>query len=317
MLKSISPATLESYQRYWKTFHAWFSSSRNGSKVSIPLICDFLVYMFEKGYTSSSLNCVRSALSLLCPKDLDIGNNPHISRLFRSFYIRRPKRSKYVVSWPVEKFLEFLASWHPANSLNLRQLTLKTLALIALSSSDRGQTLHALNIENTHLTAEGVEFVIFTPLKTTHIRRKPKVVKCLSTQQDELNVAAYTLSYMNRTIPMRAACVKRGIPKPTNLFLSWKTKLPASRQSILRWLKLILKISNVTSENYSGHSFRGSGLSYAFHSGASIHQILEAGNWTNVKTFNNHYNNPDESSPVGKIILNQLKVRCSRNICFL
>jgi len=213
-----------------------------------------------------------------------------------------------VVSWSVSDLLEFIATWHPASSLSLRQLTLKTLALIAVSSSDRGQTIHAMDIENTHVTREGIEFVIFDALKTSHLKRKPKIVKCISSKNGSLDVCKYVLDYMNRTLPLRAACVKRGLPKPTKLFLSWKTKMPVAQNTISRWLKLILKIAGINTEMFSGHSFRGSSLSAAYSSGVSTSQILKAGDWCNVNTFLNYYNNPEEDSPVGRIILNKLKV---------
>ena len=61
--------------------------------------------------------------------------------------------------------LRFLATWHPPDALTLKQLTLKTVALIALTSSDRAQTLHALRVDRFSVTSQGLEFVIFEVLK--------------------------------------------------------------------------------------------------------------------------------------------------------
>jgi len=258
---------------------------------------------------------MRSALSFFGPQNLKLGENPAVLRLFKSFYRLNPKLPRYVVSWPVKSFLEFLSSWHPHKSLSLRQLTLKTLALIALTSSDRGQTLHKMDIESTHVSGDSISFVILEPLKTTHIKRKPKVVKCISSDIAALNVCDYTLVYMNRTLALRAAQVKKGKAKPTKLFLSWQTKAPVSKQTIGRWLKLILKIAGIDTQQFSGHSFRSAGLNSALQHGASITEILKAGDWKSVNTFNSYYNKPDQSTTVGKLILESCKV-CRYNLNF-
>ena len=138
-----------------------------------------------------------------------------------------------------------LSSWHPASSLDFKHLTLKTLALIALSSSDRGQTIHALNIEHTHVDRDAISFVVFDTLKTSTRNRKPQVVRCIATPTPSLNVCDYVLCYMNRTLAFRAALVRCGKPKPTQLFLSWKTKGPVTKRTLSRWLTTVLGMANI------------------------------------------------------------------------
>ena len=75
----------------------------------------------------------------------------------------------------------FLSTWHPALFLSMKHLTLKVVALLALSSSDRGQTLHSTNIEHTEIQNEAIIFIIKTRLKTMCRVLKPKVVRCIMT----------------------------------------------------------------------------------------------------------------------------------------
>lgn len=272
------------------------------------MICDFLVDQYQSGLSVSSLNSMRSSLSFFCPKELNLGDNPIILRVFKSFYRLRPAQPKYLVYWPVEKVLDLLSSWHPASTLDLKHLTLKTLALIALSASDRGQTIHALNIENTHVDKEAISFVIFDTLKTTKRKRKPKIVKCIATPNPALNVCNYVLSYMNRTLAIRAAHVSRGRPKPTQLFLSWKTKGPVTKRTLSRWLTTVLGMATIDTSQFQAHSYRGAGLSAAFERGATLQQIVAAGDWTNSNTFATFYNAPASNSAVGNIIMRNCKV---------
>lgn len=268
------------------------------------MICDFLIAKFNKDLSISTLNVLRSGLSFFCNNaELSIGENPSIIRLFKAFYRLRPKVSRYITFWPVQKVLKLLASWHPANDLALKNLTLKTLALIALTCSDRCQTLHAMNIEDINIDNEEISFVIHKELKTSRYKRRPHVVTCIKSDNPALNVCEYVQAYMDRIRTLREEAVTKGGKKPIELFLSWKTGLPVSKPTLTRWLKLVLQMSGIDTKKYAAHSFRGAGLSEAYAKGASLSQIMEAGNWSNTDTFKTYYNKRTDNNPVGRLIL--------------
>ena len=104
------------------------------------------------------MNVVRSGLSFFLSQLFDVGGDPRIKRLFRFFWKRRPVFPRYLVTWDVRVVLRFLAAWHPPASLSLKQLTLKTLALVAITSSDRAQTLESIDIEHSEITHLGIFF---------------------------------------------------------------------------------------------------------------------------------------------------------------
>ena len=131
-------------------------------------------------------------------KEFLLGDNPTVSRLFKSFYKLRPLQARYATFWVIEKVLDKLIYWQLISSLKLRQLTLKMVALIPLSSSDRGQTLHTLDIEDTAIQNQSIIFIVRRRLKTTRRTLAPKVVKCVGTDNLALNVCD-NLAYMNRT----------------------------------------------------------------------------------------------------------------------
>ena len=255
--------------------------------------------MFNQGLSSSTLNSVRSSLSFFSfPSNLDLNTDPYVARLFRFFYRMRPKKAKYLVFWPVSQVLVHLKSWHPIPQLSLKNLTLKTLALVALTTSDRAQTIQKLNVNNMHISDDLVSFIITDRLKTTGRILKPKIVKCFSSSESSLNVVLYIKEYLSRT-----ACFRS--PENTQFFISWATKRPVTRATLARWLKSILKIANIDTSIFSAHSYRGSSLSAAYARGVSISDIVKAGDWTNVNTFFNHYCAESMDTPVGQIILNQ------------
>ena len=183
------------------------------------------------------------------------------------------------------------------NSLSLKQLTLKCVALLALTTSDRGQTIHKANIENMIFGSDNsVQFVINERLKTTKKVLKPKTITCISAIEDEFNVANYTKFYLDSTKAFRK--------DNKYLLISWKTKRNVSRPSLARWLKEVLKLAGIDTSQYSAHSYRGAGLSNAFYKGAPINKIIQQGNWANVNMFWSHYHAPPSDSHLGHIILN-------------
>lgn len=237
---------------------------------------------------------MRSSINFFTLNSLNLEDNILIKKLFRYFFNLRPIKPKYTTFWPVSKLLEFLKTWFPIDSLELKRLTLKTIALMALTSSDRGQTLHLARLKFMTISEDKIEFLILDKTKTTRKVLKPLIISCVSSSIPELDVANHVKAYLNLTKDHR---------KNDNLFLSWKTLKPVSRQTLSRWLTSVLKMAGIDTSKYQAHSYRGSGLAKALKSGASIAQIVSAGNWSNSSTFFTYYNAPSEDSEIGKIIL--------------
>lgn len=259
------------------------------------VICKYLYSQFSNGSSTSSLNCARSALNFLTMNHMDLESNIYIKRLFKFFYKEKPLKSRYKTFWSVPTVIKFLKSWHPMSSLSLKNLTLKTVALIALSSSDRGQSIHMASTKNMIISPNKVEFLIKDRIKTTRKVLKPFVITCVSTEDDSLNVCEYVKYYLEKTKGFRQNYEK--------LFLSWCSKRPVTKQSIARWLVEVLKLSGINTSIFRAHSFRGASLSYALEKGASIQQIISAGNWSNETTFRRFYCSPSEESEIGRLIL--------------
>ena len=258
-----------------------------------------MVYLFNQGYSSSSLNSARSALSFFAGNSsLDLSNDPTINKLFKYFYRTRPKKAKYFVYWPVQNLLNYLKSLYPLGSLSLKILTMKTLALVALSSSDRGQTINKMDIKNMHIGEESLTFVISDRLKNTRRVLKPKIIKCPATPDPSLSVISHVKHYIEVTSSFRR-------PEDSKLFLSWATKRPVSCPTLARWLKTVLKAAGIDTEVFSAHSYRGASLSSAYSKGVSLSEIVRSGDWSSTETFLTHYFGHSIDTPVGQIILSQ------------
>ena len=82
----------------------------------------------------------------------------------------------------------------------MKKLTLKTAVLIAITSSDRAQILHALRIDRVSMSPQGLEFVILDSLKTSRHGRPARVVKCVKWDAQDLDVSYYVQKYRERTL---------------------------------------------------------------------------------------------------------------------
>jgi hypothetical protein len=77
-----------------------------------------------------------------------VGCNTNIIRLMKGVYNPRPTEVRYCKHWDVSKVLDFHRKLTPVRFLSLKDLTLKMIMLIALSSACRTQSLHLLGIDN-------------------------------------------------------------------------------------------------------------------------------------------------------------------------
>ena len=270
--------------------------------------------MFNKGTKSGTLNLIRSAISFFTQNTfVNLGKNPMISRCFRYFYKNRPIFPRYFTTWDVGKVLKFLSTWHPPEKLTMKQITLKTVALIALTSSDRAQTIHELNINHLNYVSQGLEFNIPCLLKHSQKGRPARKVLCVEWDKPELNVCKYVEYYLKKTFKFRFKAVSLGKEKPNQFFLSHRTGKPVKRASISRWIRQVLDYSGIDTTTFKAGSTRSASASAANRLGATPNQILNQGDWTNLGTFNKFYNKSLNDTPVGKLILSASNCKLNLN----
>ena len=274
------------------------------SSLSINHVCSFLISLFKQGHQVSFLNVARSGLSFLLSQFFEIGEDPRVKRLFRFFWKRRPSFPRYHVTWDVKKVLNFLASWHPPASLSFKQLTLKTLVLVAITSSDRAQTLEAIDIEHSEINHEGIFFPIYTLLKTSRRNRPVRVVKCVKFDIPALDVSDYVTYYLQRSLKFRLKAVQKGLPKPRQLFLSYCTGKALRRASISKYILEVLQLAGINTTSFKAHTTRGALPSIQSSRGASPFVILSQGDWRNLGTFQRFYERHPDSSIEGRLIMN-------------
>jgi len=268
---------------------------------------DFLTELFQREKLAySTVNGYRAAISSTHTyiEGQPIGAHPLITKLFKGFYHIRPPKPRYPVTWEVSRVLDYLKSLHPSSGLSLKQLTLKTVMLIALTSSDRGQAISKLDIKFCNITNEFILFVIPELTKTSSATKPHKTVKCPSFRDKALDVRHYVKQYIKRTEKYRDLAVQNGSKRPSKLFISFrKPYKQVTSQTIARWVKSVMSNAGINTSYFKAHSTRGAASSAAIHQGATLTQVLQLGDWSSNTTFTKFYCRHTDSSEVGRMIL--------------
>ena len=247
------------------------------------------------------MNVARSGLYFFLSQMFDVGDGPRVKRLFRPFYKRRPSFPRYFITWDIKKLLNFL-SWHPISSLFFKKLTLKTLTIVSVTSSDRAQTIKPIDIENSEVTENGIFFLIYSLLKCSKKIRPVRVVKCIKFDEPSLDVCSYVIAYMQKSLKYRIRDVNKGLPNPRQLFLSYSTGKPLRRATISKYLLEVLSLAGIDTSTFKAHSYRGALPSIMSKRCASPGQILAQGDWQQMGTFERYYNRYADNSVEGRLI---------------
>ena len=128
---------------------------------SAPLrdVADFLISLFDKGLTVSTIRGYRSAIAVVHAGFADgasVSTAPSLTGLVRAFFLERPPTRRLLPSWSLPRVLETLARapFEPLAEASLRDVTIKAVFLLAIASGQRRSALHALSAAPGHVRWE-------------------------------------------------------------------------------------------------------------------------------------------------------------------
>ncbi|KAJ8968787.1 hypothetical protein NQ314_002095 [Rhamnusium bicolor] len=110
----------------------------------------------DKAFRYGTFNSFRSALALILPGN--VGEDHQIRRFLRGVARLRPQRPKYNFVWDPQKVLIYLTSYMPNEQLSLKKLTEKLVTLLALTTSQRMQTLSLIRTKNVIISGGYTNF---------------------------------------------------------------------------------------------------------------------------------------------------------------
>lgn len=283
---SLSDSTIKQYS---KPLQDWWSFCRtSGASLFSPNPREFLTFLaqeMEKTNSYSSINTIRSAVSLISHNE--IGNQALVKRFCKGVGVLRSPRPRYEYVWDPAPVIAKLATHYPHESLSLERVTKKLALLLALGTGQRVQTLASIKLSQVTLS-EKLIIRIPSKLKTSAPGR-PQPFFSFSPFEGQENLCIYKLmKYYIR--------ITRNLRQPENdaLFISFvKPHGAVGSQSISRWLRSSLEECGVKSDLFTPHSIRHASTSRAAKKGVSLDIIKRAAGWSGQsRVFANFYNRP-------------------------
>jgi len=283
MLEARRPSSRKQYQCYLEKWRE-FCSKRNYDYINttIAIGLEFLQFIFKSKdmLSYSTVNTARSALSSFVNVESgNFGTHRDVKLFMRGVFNLNPPAPKYAEMWDPEKVLTFLRTWTPAKSLTLRQLTLKLVLLILLTTGQRCHTLTLLSLADLVITEQHYSFYVKGLLKQSRPGCPNTVLKLKAYPLDRrLCVFTYMKAYLERTEPIRG-------DEQKFLMTFQKPHHPPSRDTISRWVKIVLQLSGININIYGAHSVRGASTSAARVAGVPTEDILAMAGCTQINKF--------------------------------
>lgn len=289
MIASLSHSTLKQYDTSYKKLWNFCQNNHIDDCLSIstPLALSFLTDQFTLGANYSTINTIRSAISLILGSQFS--KDANVSRLLKGVYKSRPCFPKYQSTWDTNVVLDFVSHWYPNEDLPLPALTKKLVALLALSTAQRVQTLSSITLCNIKMHNSHIEITINDLIKTSVPgRAQPCLIIPFFHDKKEICPANTLKAYIDTTTSIRESA------NTEKLILT--TKKPyhnATASTISRWIKQVLQESGIDTSIFSAHSTRHAATSAAGRRGVSIEAIKKAAGWSgNSLIFGKFYNRP-------------------------
>ena len=258
---------------------------------TVRAVLSFLHSLFKSGLSYSALNTARSAVSNI---DMNVGVTPDhrpvgkhflVCRYLKGVFNKLKPVPKYNNIWPVDTVLDYLSLFWPLDEISLKELTLKLVMLIALTTGQRCQTLTFLDTSEQYMqrNEECFNFALTGHLKQDKPGKVFGNLRLYKYPVRELCVYETLDYYLRATEKLRNS---------SKLLVSYiKPYRAVTSATIGRWLKTLLGQAGIDTEIFSGHSTRCASTSKALMS-VSVDVILATAGWNEESTFRKFYNKP-------------------------
>lgn len=314
--RALSTQTL--YDSRWKAFHKWClaqSPRLDSFQAPISEVLRFLQDRVDAGLTFSTIKVWLHSISA-CHMGYDgkrVSEHPWVPPFLKGVKRLRARSKGLFPAWDLPVVLDGLCKppFEPLESADLKFLTLKTVLLVALTTTKRVSDIQALSVsqECLRFSADG-ETVWLKPnsdfvAKNLLVPDLPVELKAFRPPDRRLHclcpVRALRL-YLQKTSGDRAS---------SQLFVSFapgKKHSAVARCSLSRWIVEAIRLAYTGAgatapEGLRAHSTRAVSTSWAVTRGVPIQEVCMAANWSSPSTFVAFYNLDVSASTVAHTVL--------------
>lgn len=285
-LASLTDSTIK---QYTKPLREWWLFCRS-SAVSLfsptpTQFLEFLAQQSEREISYSSINVIRSAVSLITEREL--GNHPLITRFCKGSGVLRPPRPRYDFVWDPAPIIAKLGTLYPYSSLSLEVISKKLVLLLALGTGQRVQTLASLKLSQIFLDNKLIIRVPDRIKISAPGRPQPYFFFSPFDGNESLCIYKIVKHYLEITKGRRTSS------GDAFLISFVKPHKAVTRQTISRWIRSGLEDCEVKTDVFSAHSTRHASTSLTAQKGVALDLIKRAAGWSGQsRVFASFYNRP-------------------------
>ena len=158
--------------------------------------------------------------------------------------------------------------------------------LILLVSSQRGQSIHHLDLQHLTIEEDNYFFDVAEHINTS-IPRNPHTRIDIAASEPDSTICPSTCSkaYLNKTKALRN--------NETKLFISYvRPHKTVSGDTVSRWTKETLRLCGIDTKVFTAHSTKSASVSKANEKDFPVHEIMAKACWKSAETFRKYYNKP-------------------------
>lgn len=300
---SLAPSTLHSYNRMIERFAAFCETNDRSNSPLFPpdstaTVADFLCTVADASERPSSV--LRTASAAIGHVYRGLGHEnicaaPEVQMLItglvKSGTTAPMKRSKVM---PVQNFNDLFMAWADNDHLDIKELRIKAIALLALTVMLRpsdaapksrihtaeGPSNLVFNVNQVEFSDNGAKITLFGIKNDTS--RTGFEVTVPSGSNRKTDPVRTLQDYISRTQRYRGA--------NGPVFISLKAPYGAlSAASIARELERAISLAGLDGMGYSAKSFRPTGATSAIEGNIDPEIVRKVGRWKNSEVFFRHY----------------------------
>jgi len=259
-------STLRIYASRVRPFLSWCRTRKvNPYRASVARVADFLRSRFELGLVVSTVRGYLSAILAIhlgCEDGSSIRNDRSLHFLLEGMANSRPIIRKIWPAWDLPTVLEKLneSPYEPMQAASLKNVTLKTIFLIAVASGRRCSEIHALAIGSCIVFSQKGVTLYFKPgflakNKTSRFEASPLFLPYISKSENRSKRLSGPVRaikwYVDRTSTVRGDIQQFFIT-------SVKPYRPAAKATMARWLVEVINSTGALQStiNPRAHSVR-------------------------------------------------------------
>ncbi|XP_029441869.1 uncharacterized protein LOC115081586 [Rhinatrema bivittatum] len=303
LLRARNTSTSVTYVWVWKVFEEWCDSHTiQSTQASVAQILFFLQAGLDLGMAYNSLRVQVAALGAFLQggDDVLLSSHPDILRFLKGVRHLKPPIRPPCPSWNLNLVLRALCSppFKPLGSASIKDVALKTIFLVVISSARRISELQALSCREPYLrfSVGGVSLSTvpsFLPkvVSAFHLNQSVELPSFSSSDSGDLcklDSAAGIVAHLEITNDFRLS---------DHLLVFWsgpRKGCMVSKQSIAHWLKgaivaAYLCVGKSPPLAVKAHSLRSQSTSWAESTLVSVQEICRAATWKSLHTFAKHH----------------------------